>query len=358
MNKKITQNNLQKMKTSNLAKYLILSLGFLFASCSAKQPTEQETAENTKILVRTHRVEVKMIEQEIDFTGNVEAFRQNHISSNSPSRISKIYVEVGDMVKEGQLLVQMDETMFSQTKAQLINLEREYARLDTLNKVGSVSQQQVDLVKTQLDVLRTTFQNLSSNTKLLSPIDGIITGRYYNDGEMYSMTPSLTGKAAIVSVMQIQPVKVLVNIPEIYFPRVKMGMETTITLDIYPDKEFKGKIHLIHPTIEPLSRTFTLEVEIPNQQMLIRPGMFARVKFGFGAMERVMVPDMAVIRQTGTNERYVFTVEGNMAVRKTITIGRRINDSYEILSGLSANEFVVIAGQTKLLDGVEVEIEK
>jgi RND family efflux transporter MFP subunit len=346
------------MKTLNLSKFIIISITIALASCSANVPAEQQLAEDSKVLVRIAKLESSAIEQEVDFTGNVEAFRQNHISSNAPSRISKIHVEVGDMVKEGQLLVQMDETMFTQTKTQLANLEREYARLDTLNRVGSISQQQVDQVKTQLDVLRTTFRNMSENTQLRSPIDGIITGRYYNDGEMYSMTPTLTGKPAIISVMQVQPVKVLANIPEIYFPKVKVGMETTVNLDIYPDKEFKGKVYLTHPTIEPLTRTFVVEVEIPNPNMLLRPGMFARVKFGFGEMQRVIVPDMAVQRQTGTNERFVFVVEDNVAVRKTIIIGRRINDSYEVLSGLNASELVVVAGQNRLLDGTAVEVEK
>jgi RND family efflux transporter MFP subunit len=328
------------------------------ASCSANKPAEpKQDEESAKVLVRIQRVETKEVEQEVVFTGNVEAFKQNHISSSSPNRINKIYVEVGDMVKQGQLLVQMDETMFAQTKTQLLNLEREYARLDTLNQVGSISQQQVDQVKTQLEVLRTTFRSMTENTQLRSPIDGIVTGRYFNDGEMYSMTPTLTGKPAIVSVMQIQPVKVLVNIPEIFFPRVKIGMETFITLDIYPNKEFLGKVYLVYPTIEPMTKTFTVEVEIPNQQMLVRPGMFARVKFGFGKMERVMVPDLAVQKQTGTNERYVFAVEDNVAVRKTISLGRRINDNFEVISGIDANDVVVIAGQARLLDGTPVEIE-
>ncbi|PKP36419.1 MAG: efflux RND transporter periplasmic adaptor subunit, partial [Bacteroidetes bacterium HGW-Bacteroidetes-15] len=326
------------MKTLEISKYLIIIIVFVFASCSSTQTTEDTDSKDTSILVRTSTSVIQKVEQEVDFTGNVEAFRQNHISSSTPSRIEKIYVEVGDMVKKGQLLVQMDKTMFAQMSVQLNNLEKEYARLDTLYRVGSVPQQQVDQVKTQLDVLRTSFLSSTENTQLRSPIDGIITGRYLNDGEMYTMTPSLTGKPAIVSVMQIQPVKVLVNVPEMYFPRVRLGMETTIKLDIYPDKEFNGKVYLIHPTIEPMTRTFTVEVEIPNPQMLIRPGMFARVKFGFGEMDRVMVPDLAVQRQTGTNERYVFVVEDGIAIRKTVSIGRRINDSFEILSGLIPNE--------------------
>lgn len=347
------------MRTLNFAKYMLIVPAIVLASCSANNPTEQATAEeNQVVLVRTQKAEIKAVEQVVDFTGNVEAFRQNHISSNSPSRIRKIYVEVGDLVKEGQLLVQMDNTNFDQIKTQLENLEKDYARLDTLYRAGTIPQQQVDQVKTQLIVLRTTFNNMSENTQLRSPINGIITGRYYNDSEMYSMTPSATGKPAIVSVMQIQPVKVMVNVPEIYFPRVKQGMEANISLDIYPNKTFTGKVYLVHPTVEPLTRTFTVEVEIPNGQMLIRPGMFARVQFGFGEMERIVISDLAIQRQVGTNERFVFVIEDNVAVRKSITLGRRFDNTYEILSGLKANENVVIAGQARLLDGTKVEIEK
>lgn len=344
--------------TIQISRYLLFVLAIALASCSATQPKDEVETTVAKVLVRTSKAISKPVEQEVDFTGNVEAFRQNHISSSTPSRIEKIFVEVGDMVKKGQLLVQMDETMFAQMRVQLDNLEKEYARLDTLNRVGSVSQQQVDQVKTQLDVLRTSFQSSTENTQLRSPIDGVVTGRYLNDGEMYTMSPTLTGKPAIVSVMQIQPVKVLVNIPEMYFPKVRQGMKTNIKLDIYPEKQFEGKVYLIHPTVDPMTRTFTVEVEIPNPQLLIRPGMFARVKFGFGEMDRVLVPDLAIQRQPGTNERFVFVIEDGVAVRKSIEIGRRIDENYEVLSGLKPNEIVVTAGQARLLDGTEVEIEK
>jgi multidrug efflux pump subunit AcrA (membrane-fusion protein) len=86
--------------------------------------------------------------------------------------------------------------------------------------------------------------------------------------------------------------------------------------------------------------------------------MFARVKFGFGKIDRVLIPDLAVQRQTGTNERFVFVIEDGVAIRKTITTGRRINNSYEILSGLNQNEMVVVAGHARLLDGINVEVEK
>ncbi|NHB68682.1 efflux RND transporter periplasmic adaptor subunit [Perlabentimonas gracilis] len=346
------------MKTLSAAKYLVVFLAIALASCSGGQSVDMESEEQSVPLVRVSTLVTQMIEQEVDYTGNVQAFKENHISPNQPSRIRKIFVEVGDMVKQGQLLVEMDNTSFDQVKTQLDNLEKEFARLDTLNRIGSIPQQQVDQVKTQLDIMRTNYKTMTENTQLRSPINGVITGRYYNDGDIYSMTPNPTGKAAVVSVMQIQPVKVLVNVPEMYFPNVKQGMSAAVTLDIYPDKLFNGKVHLVHPTIDPMTRTFTVEVEVVNNEMFIRPGMFARVRFGFGQIERVVVPDLAVQRQPGTNDRFVFVVDDNVAKRKVIRIGRRIDDSFEVLSGLTANQKVVVAGQASLLDGNTVEVEK
>jgi len=346
------------MKTLSATKYLIVFLAIVMASCSGGQSVEMDPEDQAVPLVKVTTLKTQLIEQEVDYTGNVQAFKENHISPNQPSRIRKIFVEVGDMVKQGQLLVEMDNTNFDQVKSQLDNLEKEYARLDTLYRIGSIPQQQVDQVKTQLDIMRTNYKTMSENTQLRSPINGVITGRYYTDGDIYAMTPNPTGKAAVVSVMQIRPVKVLVNVPEMYFPNVKQGMNAEVTLDIYPKKAFTGRVHLVHPTIDPMTRTFTVEVEVANNELLIRPGMFARVRFGFGEVERVLVPDVAVQRQPGTNDRYVFVIEDKVAKRKVINLGRRVNDSFEVLSGLSANQKVVVAGQSRLLDGNAVEVEK
>ena len=114
-------------------------------------------------------------------------------------RIEKLFAEVGDHVKAGQLLVKMDETNLKQTKIQLDNQELEFKRIDELYKVGGASKSAWDAQKTQLDVSRATYKNLQENTQLLSPITGIVTARNYDSGDMYS------GGSPIFTVEQIRP---------------------------------------------------------------------------------------------------------------------------------------------------------
>jgi RND family efflux transporter MFP subunit len=161
----------------------------------------------------------------------------------------------------------------------------------------------------------------------------------------------------ILTVMQVVPVKVMVSIPEIYFPQVKTGTEVRVRLDVYPDKNFTGRINIIYPTIDQLSRTFRAEVTIANTDMAVRPGMFARVELNFGTMNHVVVPDLAVIKQPGTNTRYVFTVENGHARRRELQLGRLIGNQYEVISGIDAGAQVVIAGQSRLLEQTSVKIE-
>ena len=153
------------------------------------------------------------------------------------------------------------------------------------------------------------------------------------------------------------PVKVVVNISEIHFPCVKTGMEVRVKLDVFPDREFTGKVNIIYPTIDRLSRTFSAEVTIANADMAIRPGMFARVELNFGTIDHVVIPDLAIVKQPGTNTRYVFTVENGIARRHEIQLGRLIGNNFEVISGIEPGAQVVVAGQSRLLDQTAVRIE-
>ncbi|MDR1672261.1 MAG: efflux RND transporter periplasmic adaptor subunit [Bacteroidales bacterium] len=309
-------------------------------------------AENAKVLVKVQKVIEQPVEQLIELTGNVQAFKSNDIASTVPGRIDQIFAEVGDHVHKGQMLVQMDRTNLLQAKIQLQNIEKELARVDTLRRMGSATQQQLDQLTAQVDVAREALRNLEENTTLLSPIDGVVTARNFDAKNIYPGTP------AILNVQQISPVKVLVNISEAYFARVKTGMEVKIRLDVYPDKVFNGKILLVYPTIHQATRTFTTEISIPNNDMTLRPGMFARVELNFGTMNHIVVPDMAVIKQMGTNNKFVFVVENDIAYQKKVEIGRRDGTSYELLSGVDNGADVVVAGKEKLLDGTAVTVQR
>jgi RND family efflux transporter MFP subunit len=345
------------MRTKIFSVYMmtLLAMVTMFSSCAGKTGKSEE-AVDMKVRVKTEEVTMGNVEQHITLSGNVEPFEKAFISSSNPVRIEKIYKRVGDFVRKGDLLVQMDGSNYRQAKVQYDNLALDYARFDTLLKVGSISQQQLDQMAMQLDVARTAYNSLVDNTQLRSPINGIVSGRFYEDGEMFGMSPLADGRVAILTVEVLDPVKVLVSVAEQYFPQIDKSMDVSLALDVYQGKVFEGSVYIKHPTIDPATRTFTLELQFPNSNYLIRPGMFGRVTLGFGRVERVLVSDLAVIRQQGTNERFVFVENNGKVERRVLTLGRLIGNRYEVINGLSNGESVVVAGHTRLLDGSEVEV--
>ncbi len=345
------------MNTSK--KLLIIPIvgALFFCSCSGKK-TEAANAESAKVeavskpLVRVEKVFEKDVEQTREFTATVQANVTNKIAPQAPIRIEEILVEVGDKVRKGQKLVQMDANNLKQAKTKLDNDRVEFNRIDELYKVGGVSKSQWDAQKMALDIAETSYKNLVENTQLISPIDGIITARNYDNGDMYS-----SGSPVLI-VEQISPVKLIVNVSETYFTNVKKGMPVDIQLDVYGDKKFKGEVSLIYPTIDAQTRTFPVEIKINNQTQEVRPGMFARATMSFGIKNHIVVPDLAIIKQPGTGERYIYVIDkNNKAIYKKVDLGRRIGDTYEVISGLNDGDNVVVAGYTRLNNGIEVNVE-
>lgn len=292
------------------------------------------------------------VEQIQEYTATVEAEVKNNIAPSSPVRIDKIFVEVGDHVSKGQKLVQMDAANLKQTKLQLDNQEVEFNRIDELYKVGGASKSEWDAAKMAYDVKKTAYQNLLENTSLLSPISGVVTARNYDSGDMYS------GGNPVLTVEKITPVKLLINVSEVYFTKVKKGAPVNVKLDVYGDEAFEGKISLIYPTIDPSTRTFQVEIQLPNQNQKVRPGMFARASLNFGTEENVVVPDLAIVKQAGAGDRYVYVYKDGKVTYNKVELGRRMGTEYELKSGVPNNSQVVIAGQTRLINGTEVEVEK
>ena len=239
-----------------------------------------------------------------------------------------------------------------QTKLQLDNQEVEFNRIDELYKVGGASKSEWDAAKMAYDVKKTAYQNLLENTSLLSPISGVVTARNYDSGDMYS------GGNPVLTVEKITPVKLLINVSEVYFTKVKKGAPVNVKLDVYGDEAFEGKISLIYPTIDPSTRTFQVEIQLPNQNQKVRPGMFARASLNFGTEENVVVPDLAIVKQAGAGDRYVYVYKAGKVTYNKVELGRRMGTEYELKSGVPNNSQVVIAGQTRLINGTEVEVEK
>ena len=329
----------------------LLVVAFLSSCSGGKDTTKVEVVEE-KPRVKLADVKARSVEQVQEYTATVEAEVKNNIAPASPVRIDQIFVEVGDRVSKGQKLVQMDAANLKQMKLQLENKQTEFNRTDELYKVGGASKSEWDAQKMALDVQQTAYNNLMENTTLASPINGIITARNYDNGDMYS------GAAPVLVVEQITPVKLMINVSEAYFTKVRKGEDVKVTLEVYGDEEFNGKVSLVYPTIDAVTRTFPVEIKIDNRDQRIRPGMFARAILNFGSEENVVVPDLAIVKQAGSGDRYVYVYDNGTVSYNKVELGRRMGTEYELKSGVPNNSKVVIAGQSRLINGTEVDIEE
>lgn len=341
------------MNTKNILKqFPLFLLPFLVACAGEKKEDAATTADAPeKIRVKVESVTAQDVEQLSEFTATVEANISNRIAPQTAFRIEKLYAEVGDQVKEGQLLVKMDATNLKQTKVQLDNQEIEFKRIDELYKVGGASKSAWDAQKTSLEVARETYRNLQENTQLVSPVTGVVTARNYDSGDMY------TASEPIYVVEQIRPVKLKINVSESLFTQVKKGNEVDVRLDVYGDEVFKGRVSLIYPTIDPATRTFPVEIKIANADGRVRPGMFARVTMNFGTLQHVVAPDRAIVKQSGAGDRYMYVYKDGKVSYQKVELGRRMHDKYEIISGVNDGDRVVVTGQSRLTNGMEVEVE-
>jgi len=299
------------------------------------------------------QVTTREIPQTSTYTSTVQPFVKNNIQPQTGGRITKINVEIGDFVKEGQILAEIDKAQLQQAQLQLHNQEVELQRMKALYEAGGLSKSDLDAIEMQYNVIKTQVDNLLENTVLRSPINGVITARNYDAGDMYAMA------APIFTVEQIVPVKLLVGISESDYSKVKKGDSVEITADAVPGKTFYGKVNRIYPTIDPATRTFTVEVVVTNNYKTLRPGMFVRTVVNFGTSNNVVIPDVAVVKQQGSGERFVYILNEDGTVSYTkIVLGRRMGAEYEVLEGIEDGAKVVTGGQIRLKDGVKVSVNE
>ena len=318
-------------------------------SKTAEQPQAAEVRlPNVAIMAASY----KDVPQSDVYTANVEAYAKNNIAPQSPSRIQKIYVEVGDFVRAGQIVAKMDEVSLNQSKLSMANDSLEYSRIKKLYEQGGVSKSDFDAMELKYNVTRSQYQNLLENTILRSPVSGVITARNYDQGDMYAGSP-------IYVVEQITPVKLYVGISEMDYTRVKKNDTVTLTADALPGKTFTGRIARIYPTIDAATHTFTAEVNVANSDRLLRPGMYARVTVNFGSNHSIVVPDDCVVKQQGSGVRSVFVLQADNTVKEiVVTLGRHFGTEYEILSGVAEGDNVVVKGQASLKNGSKVNVQK
>lgn len=335
-----------------------------FTSCSGNKEDKKGETDELPV-VKIEKVSDRDVAQTATYTATVEPNLINNISSSMPLRIKQIYVDEGMRVSKGQKLVLLDDVntesyrlQVDNAKAALHNVQLNYNRALELYKIGGGTKQNVDQMEAQLVSARTALssaeralRNARENTVLVSPISGVVTARNYDPGDM-------TGALPVLTIGQLQPVKVVVNVSESELANVRKGMKALITFDTYGDREFTGTVSLVSPTVDAQSKTFGVEITLANPNGEILPGMFARVTLNFGSARHVVVPDRAVVKQPGSGSNYVYVYRKGEVSYQKVELGRRIDNSYEIISGVEPGSDVVISGQTKLANGMKVQLSK
>ncbi len=340
-----------------MKKISIIALAALVLAGCGQKKDSQSQAQQAAMAAQPKAQTVKVqpaakqeVKQDGTYSATVQAFAVNNIAPQSGGRIQKINVEVGDYVGKGQILAEMDRVQLDQAKLRLSNAETELGRLKQLYEQGGLAQSDYEAAELNFKVSKSTYDNLVENTILRSPITGVVTARYYDRGDMYGMA------SPIFTVQQITPVKILVGISEGDYTKVSKGDKVTLSVDALPGKTFSGTIKRIYPTIDPMTHTVNVEVQVPNTDRQLRPGMYAKVNVTFGHNRSIVVPDAAVVRLQGSGQRNVFVVENGIAVQKEVSLGRHFDGQYEILSGLEEGEQVVVKGGSALRNGAQVEV--
>lgn len=317
-------------------------------SCSSNK-VEKEKVEVVAPYVRLEKAYIQNVNQIQEFVATVNPDISNSITPASPTRIKNIFVEIGDFVSKNQKIAQMDASNLNKLKIQLENQKTEFTRIQELYEVGGVSRSEFDQMKMNLEVLETSYDNQLENTWLISPINGVITERNYDKGDMF------VSSKPIVVIEKTDVVKLLIHVPESYFSKIKKNAKVEVNIDALEKKLYEGYVSLIYPKINTQTRTFSVEISVPNTSRKICSGMFAKVKVNFESIPRVIVSDSAVTKQMGSGDYYIYK-DKQVYLRK-VEIGIQLDDKYEIISGLNDGEQVVVAGTSRLSDKLEVRVK-
>ncbi|MBQ7221911.1 MAG: efflux RND transporter periplasmic adaptor subunit [Bacteroidales bacterium] len=337
------------MKRIEQSLLIILSLAFIMSGC---KPKVEEVEVEREEVVETTILKSVEVSRELNLSSTLQGYTTQNIAPSVTGIIQKIYVLAGDEVKKGALLVQMDPQQYNTAKLSYENLKTDCARMETLVSTGAISRQAYDQAKTGLNQAAEQLRFLEKNTFVRAEFDGVITAKNYENGELYS-------GQYILSMSEIKTLKLMINVPEAYFPMIKEGMQVTLKSDVYPSDTFVGVVDQIFPVIDPSSHTFSVRVKINNSAKLLRPGMYCHAILALASENAMLVPYQCVQRLTGSNERYIYLNDNGKAKRVFVKLGARYDDRIEVIANeISEGVEVVTTGAEKLVDGVTLKVVK
>jgi RND family efflux transporter MFP subunit len=355
---------MKKINPKTMCLVCAAALTVAFGSGCGKKKEDTSAAEVEKILIPARAaVAVKRdVTQSLNFSGNIDAFRRAVIAPAAMgSRVQKIHVEEGHTVREGQLLVEMEDFQLQQSAAQLAQLEADFKRIEALHSRGSATTQQYDQIRAGYTAAKAGYDLLKKSVQLRAPFSGTIIGRYVNEGELYTGAPGVDGVSGVVAVAQLGRMKIEVMVPEQDFVHLSPGQTALVRTEAYPGMIFEGKIFTVNPALNRMSRTSRVAIEIKNDRQLLKPGMFARVEIVTNTRPNVLaVPASAIVIRD--NQPHVFTVENNTAPYVTkptlvkVETGLVTDRFAQILSGIKEGTVVLTDNNVSLSNNTDIRV--
>lgn len=275
----------------------------LLSGCQKKDAGKESVASIIPVEVR--KVELQDIYNTLEYSGNIKAQDEALVYSKVSGKVLKKVKEDGNLIEKGEPIVYIDR-----------------------------------------DEVGLKFEN----APVESPLKGVV-GRIFVD-----IGAQVTPLVPIGLVVDMDKVKINLDIPEKYSSLVSLGQEAKVRVDAYPDKEFTGKVTKVSPVVEISSRSFPVEITLDNPKHLLNSGMFARVKLQVESRKGVPV----ILKEAvmgNPPDSYVFIAENNRAILRKVSLGIRQGQFYEVKEGLKVNDLVVIMGHQRLSEGVNIRVE-
>jgi len=342
------------MNKQNMGTLLIM----IFSIVACKQTkTENANSADSPTRVSVIHPEKRDHQQSWQLAGTLRPWKEANLGTSIPGKVEQIYPEVGQWVEKGTLVAKLSAEPAIMAKVEYETLKTDFERVQRLLEKGSITRQEFDHVQGQYKAAKAKYDLMEKNTMIRAPFPGKIMEILINEGETYFfhpvLTPGISHAPGIVRMMQIRPLKTVVNIPENIIPKIDQIHEITITSDLYPGKQFPGKLLKLTPLVSENTRTAPLEIQVDAGDETLIPGMFVKVTLRLRSKDYFFVPRHTVVN-VGQNP-FVWTISNDNIAHKTSIRQLFIHDGYAAIEGVHENTSIVAAGGEQLKEGISVE---
>jgi membrane fusion protein, multidrug efflux system len=353
-------NSRERTRLTRVSYVALISVLFVQVGCKWFRGAEAPGAP-----VQTIHPKRGEIVRRITLPGNVMAYQEATLYAKVAGYLKTIGVDKGDTVKEGDLLAEIEAPEMLadlvKEKAESEAAQLDYKRVTEAQKKASdlVMPQTVDAAKAKSSVAAAGVQRIEtllSYAKITAPFSGVITKRWVDPGALIPAPTSgaAAKSAAVVTLMDFSTVRIDAAIPDTEAPFVRKDLPVKVTVNELPDRTFQGTITRFAYALDESTKTMATEIDIPNPDLALRPGMWATIEIELQKKENaLLLPAEALV--TEKNKNSVFIVRDNKAQKVAVQCGFDDGVNVEILTGCGPNDAVIVAGKQSVTDGQKVQ---